>query len=264
MPRRFNTAGPNRADIHFTLDAEARSPELRRLIENQEYFVLHAPRQTGKTTLLEIMARKLTAEGRYTAIRFSIEASRAFSKDVVAAVTTALDALRQAAKALLPEPLRPPQHLFENIPDPANGVLHVLSEWASQSPRPLVVFIDEIDAIEDDALISILHQLRNGYTFRPQSFPQSLALIGMRDVREYRAHVRPDRESLGSASPFNIKARSLTLGNFSLDEVAALYHQHTEETGQAWSEEAVRRVYELTQGQPWLVNALAKKSSSKM
>jgi hypothetical protein len=258
MPRRFNTAGPNQPDIHYTLDPESRLPELRTLIDQREYFVLHAPRQTGKTTLLDTLARKLTAEGRYTAICFSIERSRAFSKDVAAANRAVVNALRGTAEFTLPEALRPPTELFENLPDPASELFDVLNKWAQRSPRPLVVFIDEIDAIEDDALISILHQLRDGYKFRPQGFPQSLALIGMRDVREYRARVRPERESLGSASPFNVKAESLTLENFNMAQVRALYQQHTDETGQAWSDEAVARVYELTQGQPWLVNALAR------
>ncbi len=258
MTRRFNTAGPNRADLHYTLDPEARLPELRRLIENQEYCVLHAPRQTGKTTVIDTLARKLTEEGRYTAIRFSIEASRAFNQDVVAAILNLLDALQWTTESLLPEALRPPAELFKNIPTPSNGLFYVLNRWAEISPRPLVVFVDEIDALEDNALISVLHQLRNGYTLRPQGFPQSVALIGMRDVREYRARIRPERESLGSSSPFNVKAESLTLKNFTHEQVRELYEQHTTETGQVWSEGAVARAYELTQGQPWLVNALAR------
>jgi hypothetical protein len=258
MSRAFNVAGPNKPDLHYTLDPESRLPSLRRLIEQQNYFVIHAPRQTGKTTLLNMMAQKLTTEGRYTALRFSIEVSRPFSKNVAAAVTAALSALQRAAKAFLPESLRPPDELFQKISDPPTGLLYVFGEWAQQSPRPLVIFIDEIDAIEDDALISVLHQLRDGYTQRPQNFPHSLALIGMRDVREYRARLRPERESMGSASPFNIKTDSLILGNFCLEEVKRLYQQHAEETGQIWAEEAVTRAYDLTQGQPWLVNALAR------
>jgi len=258
MSRRFNTAGPNQADIHYTLDPEARLPGLRELVAQREYFVLHAPRQSGKTTLLDTLARKLTAEGHYTAIRFSIEASRPFSKNVAAAISTAISALYGKAKVVLPEALRPPEELITSILEPAHGLFYVLSEWAQRSPRPLAVFIDEIDAVEDDALISILHQLREGYDLRPQGFPQSVALIGMRDVREYRARVRPESASLGTASPFNIKSESLLLANFSRDDVAALYQQHTAETGQQWSDEAINRAYELTQGQPWLVNALAR------
>ena len=258
MPRRFNTAGPNQPDIHYTLDSEPRLPELRTLIEQREYFILHAPRQTGKTTLLDNLARKLTAEGRYTGIRFSIERSRPFSKDVAASNRAVLSSLRGMAESVLPEPLRPPAELFESFSDPASALFDVLNKWAQRSPRPLVVFIDEIDAVEDDALISILHQLRDGYILRPQKFPQSVGLIGMRDVREYRARIRPDRESLGTSSPFNVKAESLILADFNRADVAALYQQHTAESGQAWSDEAIVQAYELTQGQPWLVNALAR------
>jgi len=258
MPRHFNVAGPNKPDIHYTLDPESRLPSLRTLIDQQNYFVLHAPRQSGKTTLLDLMARKLTAEGRYTALRFSIEESRPFSKNVTEAIMAVLDSLQRTANNVLPDHLRPSPALFQNIPNPATGLAHVFNEWAKSSPRPLVVFVDEIDSIEEEALIAVLHQLRNGYAQRPQGFPQSVALIGLRDVREYRARIRPERETLGSASPFNIKAESLTLENFRLDEVAALYKQHTEETGQSWADEAVARAQELTGGQPWLVNALAR------
>ncbi|MBI4603666.1 MAG: AAA family ATPase [Planctomycetes bacterium] len=267
MPRAFNVGGPNKPEIHYTLDPEPRLPGLRALIDQQSYFVLHAPRQSGKTTIMDLMARKLTEEGKYTALRFSIEASRPFSRNVPLAMATALDSLRGTSRTLLPECLQPPAELFATIPEPASGLFFVLNEWARRCPRPIVLFIDEIDAIdaiEDDALIAVLHQLRNGYTLRPQGFPLSVALIGMRDVREYKARVRPDRETLGSASPFNIKAESLTLGNFTPAEVAALYRQHTDETGQEWREEAVALACELTGGQPWLVNALARQVVEKV
>ncbi len=67
-----------------------------------------------------------------------------------------------------------------------------------------------------------------------------------------------DREHLGTSSPFNIKVRSLTLRNFTAEEVAELYTQHTADTGQHFEPGALTLAFELTQGQPWLVNALAK------
>lgn len=54
------------------------------------------------------------------------------------------------------------------------------------SSRPLVIFIDEIDALQDLALISIWRQLCDGYPNRPKAFPQSVGLIGLRDVRDYK------------------------------------------------------------------------------
>jgi len=113
--------------------------------------------------------------------------------------------------------------------------------------------------LEGEGLNAILSQVRSNYILRSQrAFPYSLAFIGTRDVREYRSQINVDRKSFGDATPFNIKAQSLQLANFNRTEVTALYQQHTEETGQQWTDEAMARAYELTQGQPWLVNALAR------
>ena len=98
-----------------------------------------------------------------------------------------------------------------------------------------------------DALISVLRQLRSGFDDRPAHFPHSVALIGLRDVRD-----------------FNVKAESVTLSNFTAAEVAELYEQHTEDTGQVFTPEAKTLVWELTRGQPWLVNALARQAVEKV
>jgi hypothetical protein len=132
-----------------------------------------------------------------------------------------------------------------------------LQIWAQASPRPLVILIDEIDALQDLALISILRQLRDGYPNRPNAFPQSVGLIGLRDVRDYKVAAGGSNR-LNTSSPFNIKVRSLTMRNFNAAEVVELYNQHTEDTGQVFTPEASALAFELTQGQPWLVNALAK------
>ena len=124
-----------------------------------------------------------------------------------------------------------------------------------------MIFLDEIDALQDEALIAVLRQIRDGYPRRPDAFPWSLALVGLRDVRDGRLASGGAPESPHSSSPFNIKVDSLTLRNFTREEVAALYAQHTGETGQVFTPEAVDRAFDLTQGQPWLVNALGASSS---
>ncbi|WP_305071232.1 hypothetical protein [Myxococcus sp. RHSTA-1-4] len=103
----------------------------------------------------------------------------------------------------------------------------------------------------------MLRQLRSGYRNRPSNFPASLALIGLRDVRDYKV-TSGEEARLGTASPFNIKVESLTLRNFTRDEVAELYQQHTDDTGQHFLPEAVDRAFYWSQGHPWLVNALAR------
>ena len=90
-----------------------------------------------------------------------------------------------------------------------------------------------------------------------QRFPWSLALVGLRDVRDYHVAFGTDGR-LGTASPFNIKVESLTLRNFTADEIAELYQQHTDDTGQRFTPDALLAAFDETQGQPWLVNALAR------
>ncbi len=257
MGRIFNTAGPCDPADHHMLPPESRLPRVRRLIDEKLYFVLHAPRQTGKTTSVRSLAGSLTAEARHTAVHASCESAQVAGSDVERGVQAVLRAIDLQAERL-PEKLRPePLDGFGHI-GAESRLRHYLTRWSERSSLPVVLFLDEIDSLLDDTLISVLRQLREGYPDRPRHFPQAVALIGLRDVRDYRAQIRPPRETLGTASPFNVKAESLTLRNFTAAEVAELYGQHTSDTGQGFSDDAVARAYELTRGQPWLVNALAR------
>jgi len=254
VDRWFNTAGICLPDRHFMIPAAARLPEVPRLVAREAYFVVHAPRQTGKTTTLRALADELTATGHYAALLFSCEAGRPAGDDYGAAARTILDQIRSTARDALPADLQPP-----DWPDAADGALlgAGLQAWARACARPLVLFFDEIDALAGQSLISVLSQLRAGYNGRPAPFPASVALCGLRDVRDYKAASGGDPSRLGTSSPFNIKLTSLRLGNFTPDEVAELYGQHTAEVGQEFTPAAVERAVELTGGQPWLVNALA-------
>ena len=256
MERFFNTAGLCTPDQHYMLPPEERIPDARRFIDARLYFVVHAARQTGKTTAFVQLAKNLTAEGRYTALWTTCEAGQAAGSNAARAEANVLQFLTDEARIQLPEELRPPLDGIHD-PEPGGRLASLLQRWSETSPRPVVLFLDEIDALHDESLIAVLHQLRGGYSRRPDHFPQSVALIGLRDVRDYQASYRPDRESLGTASPFNIKVESMTLRNFSADNVTQLYLQHTEHTGQRFSDEALRLGFDLTGGQPWLVNALA-------
>ncbi len=252
--RRFNTAGPNNPRDCYTLPALRRLGNVRRLVEDTLYFVLHAPRQVGKTTAILALAKELNEGGEYAAVVVSAEAGVALRQDLGAAELAILDAWRAKARVRLPDDLQPPPWPEAK---PGARIMNALQAWAESCPKPLVVFIDEIDALEGDTLVSVLRQIRDGYVDRPAHFPHSLALIGMRNVRDYKlASGGADRTH--SSSPFNIVANSLTLRNFTHEEVAELYAQHTSDTGQVFLSEAIDQAYELTNGQPWLVNALAR------
>ena len=260
MSRWFNIAGPCKADKHYMLSATARLPDVEQIIEQESYFVVHAPRQTGKTTAMLALAKQLTESGRYTAVMVSAEVGSAFNHDVGVAEVAMLETWRDTIAVRLPKNLQPPSWSYSG---PGQRIRASLQVWAQASSRPLVIFIDEIDSLQDEALISVLRQLRDGYPNRPHNFPLSVGLIGLRDVRDYKiASGGSDR--LNTSSPFKIKVRSLTLRDFLASEVQELYQQHTSDTGQVFTTEATAIAFDLTQGQPWLVNALAKEVVEKI
>ncbi|NJR44150.1 AAA family ATPase, partial [bacterium] len=227
--------------------------ELRELIEKARYFILHAPRQTGKTTCLLALRDQINAEGEFRAIYANVEPAQAARGNVdVAMATIAFDLAKMLEREL-------GNGLYEQISaNPPNSRLSDLLRCASErSSKPLIVFLDEVDALVGDTLISLLRQIRAGYTDRPKRFPQTMILCGVRDVRDYRMTMA-DGEVITGGSAFNIKAESLRLGDFSEVQMRALYAQHTEATGQQFSQEALKLCWHLTQGQPWLVNALGE------
>jgi type II secretory pathway predicted ATPase ExeA len=260
MTRWFNTAGPCQAANHYMLPPMARLPQLQRLIDRHNYFVIHAPRQVGKTTAMLSLAQQLTASDRYCAAMVSVEVGSPFNNDMQLAENAILGAWQRALRQRLPKELQPPK---PEETESGQKIQHFLAQWAAVSPRPIALFIDEIDSLQDQLLISVLRQLRDGYPDRPTGFPISIGLIGMRDVRDYKA-ASGGSDRLQSASPFNIKVESLTLRNFNAVEVAELYQQHTNDTGQAFTPESIQLVFELTQGQPWLVNALAQQLTDEI
>jgi ATPase family associated with various cellular activities (AAA) len=254
MPRHFNTAGPCKADIHYMLPPSRRLPMVLGLVAQQSYFVIHAQRQIGKTTTMMALAQELTASGQYSAVLVSVEEGGALGDDLGGAERAILQSWHETAEDRLPSELVPPDW---EIGAPGQGIRSALRAWSRSSIRPFVIFIDEIDSLQNQVLISVLRQLRSGYGNRPQAFPHSLALIGLRDVRDYKVTTESG-ERLGTASPFNIKVESLTLQNFTVEEIAELYAQHTSDTGQVFAPEIAPQVHALTGGQPWLVNAIAR------
>ena len=259
--RTFNTAGPVRADRHYQIAPLSRIDldEVLGLIRDEKYFVLHAPRQTGKTSALLALRDLLNGgeAGDYRCVYANVENGQAMRENVAEAMRTVLAELAlQASVTLDDETL---ENIWPALLDrvgPGQALRQALLRWSMADPRPLVLLIDEIDALIGDTLLSVLRQLRTGYVDRPERFPHSIILCGLRDVRDYRIHSSAENRLVLGGSAFNIKSESLRLGDFSEQETRALTAQHTEQTGQAFTEEALALIGERTAGQPWLVNAL--------
>ncbi|MEW5767308.1 MAG: AAA-like domain-containing protein [bacterium] len=265
--RFFNTAGPVRCEDHYCLPPLTRFDlaEILTLIDQKKYFVLHAPRQTGKTSTLLALMDYLNQEGKYSRLYFNVEMAQSAREDVSRGMRTILGKMASQARDFLRDPFL--DDIWEDMLNKYGGegaLEEILRRWAQVSPNPLVLLIDEIDALIGDTLISVLRQLRAGYPNRPSLFPQSIVLCGVRDVRDYRLYSDREKAIITGGSAFNIKAKSLRLGNFDQAGIETLYAQHTQETGQQFASETLDMIWDLTQGQPWLVNALGYETCFEM
>ena len=260
MEKFFNTAGPCIPAEHYMLPALDRLPEIRHQVALRRYFVIHAPRQTGKTTALKALVREINAKGDMVALYCTLETLQKFMDRPDVAMREIRHLILRSARL---------SGMLASVADEigevrsdvgiSTAVGDALLDLCQKSVKPLVVFFDEADCLVGDVLISFLRQLRDGYVNREDiPFPASIALVGMLDVRDYKAQIRSDGESLGQISPFNIISKDMMLRNFNADEVAALYAQHTEATGQMFAPGVLEKVMEFSGGQPWLVNALAR------
>ncbi|MDE0627871.1 MAG: ATP-binding protein [Bryobacterales bacterium] len=258
--RKFNTEGPMVPKRHYCIPPLSRVnlEEILELVEDMRYFVLHAPRQTGKTSILKTLADTLNDSGKYRCVYANFEVGQTAREDVPRAMRVLLGQIARRAEVMLHDKFVRDVRLEVLDEYGGHGALNeTLARWAGAREKPLVLLIDEIDSLEGDSLISVLRQLRAGYDERPDGFPQCVILCGVRDVRDYRIYSSSHGSSITGGSAFNIRAESLRLGDFTQDEVCSLLGQHTAETGQDFEAGAVERIWELTRGQPWLVNALA-------
>ncbi|MDR1859763.1 MAG: hypothetical protein LBR06_02425, partial [Bacteroidales bacterium] len=256
----FNTTGPCFPEDHYMLPPERRlsGAQLHRYIKDKLYWVLHAPRQTGKTTFLINWMHEMNAGGQVVACYVSVEQCQGIP-EIVRSMPSVCAAIRQYAEAYkLPTPDMPTSA-------PGDMLSVIMIDWSQKvAPKPLVVLFDEVDTLEGETMVSFLRQLRGGFASRGVGeFPVSIALVGMRDLRDYITQSK-DGVSPNPGSPFNIKEDSAVINNFTESDIAELFAQRTAETGQQITQDALDYVWEQSGGQPWIVNNLFKRATMRI
>ena len=116
MPRWFNIAGPCDSNKHYMLPPERRLPGLMPLIAQELYFVVHAARQTGKTTAMRAFAARLREQG-YVAVHATLEESQGV-EEVEEAEPIWMTSIERAASACLSPPERPSDRQSFNQQEP--------------------------------------------------------------------------------------------------------------------------------------------------
>ena len=165
--RFFNTEGPVVAERHYCIPPLSRVnlDETLNLISDMQYFVLHAPSQTGKTSTLLALRDHLNSEGTVRCVYVNLEAGHVARENTARAMRTVLGELASRSRFDLQDDFvgsTMSEYLEEYGPDVALG--QTLVRWSQASPLPLVLLVDEIDTLIGHTLISVLRQLRQTTT----------------------------------------------------------------------------------------------------
>jgi hypothetical protein len=259
--RFFNTTGPCNPEDHYMLPPADRlvGAQLHRYIKDKLFWVLHAPRQTGKTTFLQSWMREINAGSEAIACYVSVERCQGVPEPerAMPAICSAISDYATWSKLPIPK-------LADNIL-PLDMLSNILGRWSALvAPKPLIVLFDEVDVLEGETLISFLRQLRGGFASRGAgAFPISVALVGMRDLKDYITTAKGGKAP-NPGSPFNIKEDSASITNFTKEDIIKLFAQRTQETGQQITQDALDYIYVQSKGQPWIVNSLFKRATMRV
>ena len=228
--RYFNTSGPNIPKKHYTLERGAIIKRGLRLVKNERYFTIWAPRQTGKSTYFRQLAVSLEKQGYHVA-HINFENYK----------NTSLPDFLYRFRGKLKE--------FWDIVFPDEiGISKIFNLIEEINNKKCVLIIDEVEGINKEYFSDFLHSVRNAYHSRETHCLKSVILVGVSNI----LGIVQD-----NASPFNI-ADNLDVPYFTKEEVFELLHQHETGTGQMFSEKAKSKIYQITAGQPGLVNGFAK------
>ena len=237
--RHFNSYGPVDCEAHFCV---ARTDLVNRCMKQLlgdpqkggHYFTLWAPRQTGKTWLVQQVKKEIEKQhGDQFAVKMmSMQGVMLKQDDPPEAFLSRIPLLFQ-------------RFFNQSVEKPGDwetlGAL--FSKNAGLFKKPLILFIDEFDKLPAGVIDNLVGIFRDIYLDRDHFCLHSLALIGVRAV----LGVESER-----GSPFNIQ-RSLHMPNFKPEEVTDLFRQYQEESGQAVEPCVVQSAFEATRGQPGLV-----------
>ncbi|CAN2039484.1 AAA ATPase-like domain-containing protein [Candidatus Magnetomoraceae bacterium gMMP-15] len=241
--REFSSYGPINTKLHYYAPRkELINQAITQLVgknpeEGGHYITVWAPRQTGKTwVMLEVM-KKIKESGDFEVGIISLQSAKTETQDV-----GVLEILTDKLTICFDRD-------FENI----KTWKHLSGIFRKKYfDKPLILIIDEFDALDEDFINKFVNEFRDIYISRQNETDKKssektcllhgLALIGVRSVLGIE-NVK--------GSPFNVQ-RSLHIPNLNFEEVDYIYKWYEKESNQKINQEVIDKIYNEFRGQPGL------------
>lgn len=252
--RTFSSYGPIDKDNHYyaprtgLLDDTCQQLTGEDPTKGGHYITVWAPRQTGKTWLMQQVVERLRAQGDFEVAILTMQ----FAKNMTEAKAV-LKVLTDGLSGWF-------RRDFPTLDSLADFPALFTKRWFS---KPLILILDEFDALEERIINEFAGQFRGIYTQRSNESDRpsaeksyllhGLALIGVRSVLGI--------ENV-SGSPFNVQ-RSLRVPNLTQEEVTGMFHWYEQESNQRVEPAVAEQIFIETRGQPGLVGWLGELVTQK-
>ena len=261
MRKRFNVTGSCNPEWHYMVDTAKRFKAVEELIDLGEYFTINRALQYGKTTILDMIWRRLT--DRYIVASLSFEgidetayaSHEAFASMFARQMVRELNSLDRDDTAV---------EIWQNCKATSIEELSmVISQYCNKVRTPVVVTIDEVDkSLDNQLFLDFLGMLRNKYLERNRKGMQStffsVVLAGVYDVKNLKLKLRPNEEKKYN-SPWNIAADFNVDMTFHPEEIAQMLGDYENDAHTGMDIKAIsEEISKYTNGYPFLVSAICK------
>jgi len=243
--RRFSSYGPVNKKLHYhvprqeLIDCACSQLLGEEPDEGGHYITVWAPRQRGKTWVMQQVVGKIKARRDFDVAILTLQSAQN--------VTTAEEVLGLLARDL--------REWFGRDFPPVTTWADLYNLFsAAHFAKPLILILDEFDALGEAFINAFANEFRDMHIRRINEADKpsgekscllhGLALVGVRGVLGI--------ENV-TGSPFNVQ-RSVHIPNLTFEEVQEMYRWYERESGQPVEQAVIDRVFYETQGQPGLVS----------
>lgn len=264
MKKSFNVNGICYPDENYMVDLDERIKAIKKLVDNQKYFVINRARQYGKTTTLWALKQYLKEEYIVLSMSFQrlstavFQDEHTFSREFANMVIRVMHNKKQKIIGLAEDDVQMLEQSAKNDRMNLVDLFHLLSNLCETAGKPVVLIIDEVDsASNNQVFLDFLGLLRDYYLDRRQTaIFQSVILAGVYDIKNLKQKIRPD-EVQRYNSPWNIAADFDVDMSFSVKDIAGMLadYENDHQTGMG-IEKAAEFIYEYTFGYPYLVSRI--------
>ena len=260
MRRRFNITGFCSPQRHYMVRLDDRLKAIKEnYVDEGSYFVINRGRQYGKTTTLNALEEYLKGEYFVLSLDFQLMGTKDFSDEVIFANSFRKD-IAMALEDVEEQTITLPRTASDGGAYGLKELFIDLSKMCRNSPRPIVLMIDEADSAgNNQVFIDFLAQLR-GYYLKRDKRPifHSVILAGVYNIKNLKLKLRAESEHQYN-SPWNMAANFKINMSFSVEQIASMLNEYETEHCTGMDVRSVaEEIYQYTSGYPVLVSSICK------